>query len=99
MRAAAARAVLVLIVAMLAGLVHADAEPSRRGQLGATVIHGSAISDNAVQDNSVMRTSLAGGKPGMSVTIRKARVPMRQGSTSSSAMRWWDFRTMLGRCR
>ena len=73
MRAAAARAVLVLIVAMLAGLVHADAEPSRRGQLGATVIHGSAISDNAVQDNSVMRTSLAGVKPGMSVTIRKAR--------------------------
>jgi len=34
MRAAAARAVLVLIVAVLAGLVHADAELPRRGQMG-----------------------------------------------------------------
>jgi len=33
MRAAAAGAVLVLIVAMLAGLVHADGELPRRGQL------------------------------------------------------------------
>ena len=57
MRAAAARAVLVLIVAMLAGLVHADAELPRRGQMGVRL----AAESGLVRVDAVNPGSAAGG--------------------------------------
>jgi pimeloyl-ACP methyl ester carboxylesterase len=90
MRAAAARAVLVLIIAMLAGLVHADAELPRRGQLGVrlapesglvrvdAVNPGSAAEEGGIRPADVI-LAVDGGKLKEPRELIELLAPMRAG--------------------
>ena len=90
MRAAAARAVLVLIVAMLAAVVHADGELPRRGQLGVrlapesglvrveAVNPGSAAEEGGIRPGDVI-LAVDGGKLKEPRELIELLAPMRAG--------------------